>query len=177
MINENVYLYCCDDISLIENYDKALNDNTQTYICHHRLEIDLKMSHKELIKIDKYYNRPASELIFLTRQEHNSLHFSGENHYRYKKHCSEECKQKISQALTGRKLSEETKQKMRHTQTEETRRKISLSSTGKEVCEETRKKISQKLIGHKLSEETKEKIRLAAIKQWEKYHEKQNAKN
>lgn len=33
--------YCCEDISLIENYEKAVNDKTQTWCCHHKLEIEL----------------------------------------------------------------------------------------------------------------------------------------
>ena len=31
--------YCGEDISKIENYDKAIADTTQMWICHHRLEI------------------------------------------------------------------------------------------------------------------------------------------
>ena len=39
MISENqVKKYCREDISLIENYDKAINDKTQTWDCHHRKE-------------------------------------------------------------------------------------------------------------------------------------------
>ena len=33
--------FCKDDISKIENYDKAIADTTQTYECHHRLELTL----------------------------------------------------------------------------------------------------------------------------------------
>ena len=57
--------YCCEDISLIENYEQALNDQTQVWDCHHRLEIELGLSAAELIKQGLYWNRPASELIFL----------------------------------------------------------------------------------------------------------------
>ena len=124
--------YCKDDISLIENYDKAVNDSNQTWHCHHRRE--MTTSRKELIKIGEYYNRPASELIFLTPFEHNSLHSKGiylseetrkkmsESHkgnkYMLGKHLSEETKLKISEALKGNKSwlgkhhSEETKHKM-----------------------------------------------------------------
>lgn len=48
MINEQVfrirkngkpYSNClCTTPNLIENYDKAIADKTQTWICHHRLE-------------------------------------------------------------------------------------------------------------------------------------------
>ena len=58
MINErNVKMYCKDDISLIENYDKAIADITKIWHCHHRRETIY--SKKDLIEIGEYYNRPA----------------------------------------------------------------------------------------------------------------------
>ena len=72
--------YCLDDISKIENYDKALTDIDVRYDCHHRLEVGKYgevISHKDLIARGLYYNRPASELIFLTKSEHNRLHKKG----------------------------------------------------------------------------------------------------
>ena len=44
--------YCCEDISLIENYEKAIADITQIWVCHHRFEIDKGYSRKQLIKMD-----------------------------------------------------------------------------------------------------------------------------
>ena len=82
--------YCKDDISLIENYDKAIADDTQTWQCHHRRETIYSV--KELIDIGEYYNRPACELIFLTSLEHNRLHHLG-------KHHSAETRKKMSEAL------------------------------------------------------------------------------
>ena len=93
MINlKNVKKFCKDDFSLIENYDKAIADNTQTWECHHRRETVL--SRKDLIEIGEYYNRPTCELIFLTPLEHNRLHHLG-------KHHSAETRKKISGALNG----------------------------------------------------------------------------
>lgn len=66
--------YCCEDISLIENYDKAISDDSQSWHCHHRLETDMNMLAEELIEKNLYYNRSASELIFLTSIEHIKLH-------------------------------------------------------------------------------------------------------
>ena len=66
--------YCCEDISLIENYEKAVNDKTQTWCCHHKLEIELLKKPSELKEMGLYFDRPASELIFLTRSEHIKLH-------------------------------------------------------------------------------------------------------
>lgn len=69
-----VQKYCCDDISLIENYNKAINDNVVTWACHHRLETDENISRENLIEIGKYYKVTASELIFLTPKDHATLH-------------------------------------------------------------------------------------------------------
>lgn len=79
MIGKNCSYFCCDDLSLIENYDKAINDETQIWDCHHKLEIELNLSRDELKEKDLYYNRPASELIFLTHEEHQRIHKTYQN--------------------------------------------------------------------------------------------------
>ena len=75
MIAKGVEIYCCEDISLIENYEQAANDKTQIWHCHHRLGV--KLSAAELIEFGLYWNRPASELIFLTPSEHHLIHSLG----------------------------------------------------------------------------------------------------
>lgn len=80
MINEYyAKKFCCEDLSLIENYDKAISDTTQTWDCHHRREILPcgRFSVSDLKKFELYFNRPASEHIFLTRSEHRRLHLKG----------------------------------------------------------------------------------------------------
>lgn len=113
--NQYVHRYCCEDPSLIENYNEAVTDITQVWDLHHRLEIqgDKKVSIKELKTAGLYYHRPAIELIFLTHSEHLKLH----NH-NYKP--SNETKSKISKShiglqspMKGKHHSEDTKQKMR----------------------------------------------------------------
>ena len=104
MIDKNRAIkYCKNDISLIENYDKAIADKTQTWQCHHRRETIY--SAKELIDIGEYYNRPAEELIFLTPNEHHRLHQLG-------KHHSEDTRKKMSEAIKGKHHSEETRKKI-----------------------------------------------------------------
>lgn len=95
----NAKKFCKDDISLIENYDKAINDKTQTWQCHHKAEILPcgRFSSIDLIKFDLYFNRPASELIFLTEFNHKSLHHTGK-----KVNVSEETRKKLSEANKGR---------------------------------------------------------------------------
>lgn len=88
--------YCCEDFSLIENYEKAINDNENMWVCHHRNEITMNLTPDELKKLGLYWNRPASELIFLTRSEHSKLHKNANHHFKgvpeesnpnYKKIC------------------------------------------------------------------------------------------
>ena len=72
--------YCCEDLSLVENYDKAVSDTENIWHCHHRRETDEGLSYIELKNRGLYFNRPASELIFLTAHEHISLHQKGRIH-------------------------------------------------------------------------------------------------
>lgn len=96
--------YCSENFTLIENYDKAINDDTQTWDCHHRLE-ELGFTQKDLKYLGLYYKVPASELIFMTHSDHIKLHQTGHHH-------SIETKIKISEGNKDRVLSEETKQKI-----------------------------------------------------------------
>lgn len=74
--------YCCEEISKIENYNLAKADNSVDWDIHHRLETHnsdgerrlVDLTADELKVLDMYYNRPASELIFMTHSEHRSLH-------------------------------------------------------------------------------------------------------
>ena len=75
MINElNAIGYCSEDISLIDNYKEACADTTQTWICHHKKEISENKSSEELIRSHKYFQVPASDLIFLTETQHKAIH-------------------------------------------------------------------------------------------------------
>ena len=130
MINEkSAKSYCKDDISLIENYDKAMADDIQTWHCHHRRETIF--SRKDLIEIGEYYNRPACELIFLTPNEHIKLHSLG-------KHHSAEARKKMSESHKGKHNSAEARKKM-----SEALKGENNPMFGKHRSEETRKKISE----------------------------------
>ena len=119
MINEiQAKKFCKEDISKIENYDKAVNDTTQTWHCHHMTETWWNCSRKELIENECYYNRKACELIFLTPAEHKSLHNKG-------KSLSEETKQKMSEVRKGKAYHKGK------THSEEARRKMSEVHKGK----------------------------------------------
>lgn len=70
--------YCSEDISLIENYHEAIADQTKMWDIHHRRECDSEgrtlFTHKQLIDMGLYLNRPAAELIFVTKSMHQKLH-------------------------------------------------------------------------------------------------------
>lgn len=82
MIPRDAQRYCCEDLSLIENYELAKNDPEPNKWCiHHRDECRNTpsglISHRsvqDLIDNDRYFNCPAKELIFLTQSDHWKLH-------------------------------------------------------------------------------------------------------
>ena len=104
MISDSYKKFCCEDPSLIENYDLAIADTTQTWDCHHRGEILPcgRFSVSDLKKFGLYYKRPASELIFLTKAEHTHLHKRGIT-------LSEATKKAMSDTRKGVPKSEEHK--------------------------------------------------------------------
>ena len=106
MINlRNAKRFCCDDIKKIENFLQAATDTSITWDIHHRLEEETPKS--KLIEDDMYYGRPASELIFLTPQEHHLLHatFWYWHNNMAGKHHSKKSKRKISRTRKARILS------------------------------------------------------------------------
>ena len=121
------FKFYCKDYENIENYQKALANNFKGWDCHHHLETHTSDGERRLVDItadelkalDMYYNRPASELIFMKHNEHSSLHkpsdntknkmseakkgkYTGGNNSFYGKHHSEESKKKMSEANKGK---------------------------------------------------------------------------
>lgn len=123
MINvEKAYAYCKEDISLIENYDAAVSDTTQLWICHHRdgvktlpSGIRVFRSRDELKEDNRYYHCPANELIFVTQSEHQRIHHLG----------------KVRSEDTRAKLSAAAKLQWQHQDKAEIGRRISKSLTGR----------------------------------------------
>ena len=83
----------CKEPEKIENYEKAKADNFIGWQCHHRLETHTSDGERRLVDITAdelqalgmYWNRPASELIFMTTKEHRLLHTKGESNPMYGK--------------------------------------------------------------------------------------------
>ena len=117
MINEYaVHKFCKDEISKIENYDKAIADTTQTWDCHHRDEIrELPSgmiafrSKQELKENGRYDQCSANELIFLTHSEHMRLHTKYKN---LGKTFTHEHRQKMSKAHKGKTFTVEHRMKL-----------------------------------------------------------------
>lgn len=155
MISNISRYFCSDDISLIENYSKAVSDENETWDCHHRAEILPcgRFSRKDLKTFGLYWRRPASELIFLKHGEHKGLHNIGNGYFLGKRHTSE-TRRIMSLSHTGR------------LHTEEECRKISEShmgwrnpNFGKKASEETRKKLSEAHKGLKFWNDGKRNVR------------------
>lgn len=152
MISSNAKKFCRDDISLIKNYAEALDDTTQVWYVHHiNGEPFTGFSRKDLLKMKMYYNRPASELMFVTSKMHDNIHNNSTNWCKSNKgkHLSTEHKHKISSATKGYKKSDETRLKM-----SASRKGLKLSNTHK-------KSISESLQGHVMTSDTKSKISAA----------------
>lgn len=115
--------YCSEDPSLIENYDIAVADDNVTWECHHRAEILPcgTYSQMDLRKFGLFKKRPACELIFLTPEEHMSIHSSNRK---------ESTLKKMSTSMTGRKTNRVHVGPVGFHHTEETRRLMSDSRRG-----------------------------------------------
>ena len=149
--NRTVKRFCKDDITKIENYEKAMADN-KVWACHHRLEthfsdgtkrpVDAQLTKQELIAQNIYFDRPAEELIFLTRGDHVRLHCKG-------KPFSDEIRKKMSKSKMGKK---------RGPMSEEHKRKLSESNRGKKRSEETRRKVSEATKRQWQNEDTRNRL-------------------
>ena len=139
--------YYCKDYENIENYDKALKDNFNGWEVHHRLETHNSDGERRLVDITAaelealgmYWRRPAKELIFLTRAEHNRLHKKGKQGYwkgktgpNKGKQFSAEARIHMSEAMKG-KYTGENHPMYGKKHSDEARRKMSESHKGKHI--------------------------------------------
>lgn len=166
--------FCKDDISLIENYEKAI-DSPEMWDVHHRDEIRILpsgmvalRSKKELIENGRYFKCPANELIFLSHSEHARLHAQYKNNPERKKgyHFTRK------HPCIGRPLSDEHKAKLRAAHLG----KVS-PRKGTHLSDEQKAKLSAANIGKKHTEEQKRKISEANKIRWAKYRANKGVEN
>lgn len=134
--------YCCESIELIENYQLAKANNFKGWVIHHKLETHTSDGEKRIVELTRfeldalgmYYNRPASELMYLTRGQHNAIH-------KKDRHCV---------GNIGRHHSDETKEKMSkvdksymQTDAYRTALQVGKAKSNYKVSDETKKKMSE----------------------------------
>lgn len=170
----------CATPELIENYEEAVNDQNELWVCHHRMEE--VFTKDELKRAGWYYNRKPEELIFVRMSEHHGnpkLHIQVRRHNLAQKGktLSESHKRKISESLKGRNGP----MKGKHF-SEEAKKKMSETKKGKKFSEEHKRKISEALKGHQgamkgkhFSEEHKRK--LSESNKGKKHGRKNNGKS
>lgn len=108
-ITKQLRRYCSEPIENIENYEQAMNDPNHMWDCHHRAEV-LPCgiySSEALKRVGMYWNRPASELIFLRHDEHRRLH---------SQNMTGETRMKLSQSHMGHDVSCETRNRISSSQ-------------------------------------------------------------
>lgn len=130
-------LYCRDCIESVENYDKAVADKENLWVCHHKDEIRILPSgmvavrtSDDLMEMGRYWRCPANELIFMLAKDHMAMHA----HYQ---RVSPEARQKMRLAKLGKPIARKS-----YSPSMATREKLRVAQTGKRLSPETRRKIS-----------------------------------
>jgi hypothetical protein len=119
--------------------------------------------------------RYTSKQYEVLRKQH-ALIMSGENNPFFGKSHSEETKEKLRKANTGKSYnlgayrSPEQRAKISASLKGRKNPHVSKALKGRKVPKETIAKMLESRKGYKFSDETKEKIRQAAIAQWARYH-------
>jgi hypothetical protein len=98
--------YCREPISNIRGYDEAIKSDVR-YDCHHINELTFTVA--QLKKMNMYYHRPASELLFLTHSEHMKMHrdrsmpscVQGEEHPAYHKYGKDSKRYRETVSIQG----------------------------------------------------------------------------
>jgi group I intron endonuclease len=161
----------------IANLGRKISPETREKMRQSKLGKKLSKEHIEKIKLANTGKKRSEEFKEKASKRMSFRKISDETREKMrqnnlgKKH-STETKEKISVSNSGRKLSEEhieklrqrthsedSKQKMRKSRTDETKKKLSSIALNRKMSDETKEKIRQANLGKKLSEDTKQKMR------------------
>jgi hypothetical protein len=161
--NSKIYVgvHQLKNTSYSKNYVGS-GDNIKAAIKKYGRENFIRVTLAEFSCIDDAYSAEAIVVNqeFVKRTDTYNISLGGRGGV----NLTEEMKNKLRIANTGKKLSPETREKMSKSRkgkvcTKETREKMTIAQTGRLVSEETRAKISAKTKGKVISEETKNKYR------------------
>lgn len=153
MVNLSVVLNYCRTPELIENYDIAMSDKENRWVCHHRLGVYYSVENMK--KKGIYYNINPEALIFVTQKEHCKIHkyHKGYKHEDSTKETMSKSKMEMDdekKTLWRKHLSESHKGKSSpmkgkkgKPRSEETKLKMSLAHKGKKLTIEHKKHISE----------------------------------
>lgn len=144
---KNARRYCREDYTKIRGFDEAVN-STDKYDIHHLNE--LTFTRDELIKMNMYYHRPASEIVWLSHSDHRKWHDRWNGNPMYGRIHSEEARKKMKESSPhlsgenspnyGRPISDHAKMLMSIKGKMRTGEKNGMY--GKKHTDESRKKMS-----------------------------------
>ena len=157
---ESSFKYC-KYFTQIENYDKAIADKHEHWVCHHRLE--QVFTQEELERAGWYYDRKPQELIYLPISFHHNnpdIHISVRRHFLQKKQKKLEILRELY------KIEVPKKPRKFGPHSEEHKMKISESMKGHKVSEETRNKISKANKGKCHSKKTEQRSGIQRKDRW-----------
>ena len=128
---------CNTSIDNVEGFDPEILESDRGWVLHHRLELEDKFGNPRdeevsawvLMRLGLYYNRPASELLWVRKGEHATMH----NKLR-KREAWNKGKTNIYDDETRKNISDTLKEYYKNnpkTVSEETKKKMSESNKGK----------------------------------------------
>lgn len=157
---ESSFAYC-KYFTQIENYDKAIADKHEHWVCHHRLE--QVFTTDELMRAGWYFDRKPQELIYLPVSFHNN---NPDIHIGVRRHFLQIKQKKIERLQELYKMDAPKKPREYGPLSEEHKRNISESMKGHEVSKETRNKISKANKGRSHSKKTERRSGVQRKYRW-----------
>jgi len=108
MISKNIEKNrICKEYKQVENYEAAIADKEELWVLHHRKLEPSRVTKKDLIERNEFYDVAPEELIFLTRSEHMRVSNEGKTY-------DKSVKDKISQTKVGKKRPQSVRDALRY---------------------------------------------------------------
>lgn len=97
----------CKEYKQVENYEAAIADENELWVLHHRKLEPSKVTKKDLIERNEFYDVAPEEVIFLTRSEHMRISNEG-------KVYTDEVIAKMSKMKLGKKRDDKTREALKY---------------------------------------------------------------